>query len=577
MTNNSAENLNAVELVADPTIRIKRSQYLFMVQTHFLTERQQFAEAFLRGLVCGQEGETVTDEIKSIMDTQMRQDFEKFNRDGNDYTPVFMNHRASVAEAIAIIKEAFNEFARLKCVGASIHSLGVQLEFVINCLKRTVFNNDDDLQQIRQAVSEINKAFQQVTNQSSDNMNSTQSSAYVTAQNQSTFNANINSPWNATFPSTPNQIPMYQPIQANISYAPNNLQTSSPQPANNFNSGNGNLAPSQNRLRSPTSTNRMFDRNRNQNYSLLNSSANNSLIGPHKVSSTIVNIISKNPYEIGMDAVDQLETWESQAESLAVPIDYFLSYMEVLLSKNVQGWWRVYRPNIKTWEQFKRQFAEDFGDQNRVIKAEQEIANLTQGMDESFQQLFLRFTKLMGYIKPAKSLTDQIYILRSALKPVLRTACMTATSIAEIKKICNEYEGMEKIHMSRKSGLKTGEKVNIVESRSETEMETDRDFWNNVAEFDKIGDDEDVIMVIDEVVDKKRTAMIQQWNNDKKREWLSKQLCWNCDTRGHLQGQCDKKWIPHCVKCGNKQVATTRDCNKCQGNGQPLTPTGAQR
>ena len=581
-------NAKVIEFTTNRQAPVKRLKYLFMVQTKYLTERQIYAEAFLRGLISGQEDDAVTVEIKNIIDIQMRQDFEKFIQTRQDLTPIFMNHRATMKDATTIVKEVFNEFSRLKCVGASVYALGVQLEFAVNCLKRTLYAETDNLDQIQHFVDEINKSFQQIVmvqSPGSVNLNATQTSAYMTAQNQSAFGSSFNSPqapaMNATFSATPNySVPLYQPMQANVTYAPSNTQmpignSSSPR-AGSFYNNYASTSVNQNRNQMAPNMNPVFERT-NQNGSILNCSANSGLIGPHKVSSTIVNIISKNTYEVGMDALDQLETWEAQADSLLVPIDYFLSYMEVLLSKNVQGWWRVYRPHIKTWDQFKSQFIEDFGDQNRVIKAEQEIAKLAQGPDETFQELFLRFTKLMGYVKPPKSLSDQVYILRSALRPSLRTACMTAQSIAEIKRICYEYEGIDKMSSSRKTSTKFVDKVNVVELDNVTGMEIDHDFWNSVTELDNISDDDDVVMIVDEIMDKKRTAIMQQWSDEKKREWLGKQLCWNCDVKGHLQGQCNKKWIPHCAKCGNKQAASIKECSSCSGNGKTLTQQGAQR
>lgn len=555
-----------VELVLEPQVGIKRLQYRYLVQCKFLSDRQIFAEAYLRGIVSGQEGENVTEEQKITIDSQLRCDYEKMTQTGQDLTPTFMNHRASVDEMKKIVREVFNEIARLKIANASRIVIGAQLEFAINCMKRTVYRENDNLDEVRHLVNEINNAFCEVLATVTPTM--TQDSSYATAFTTPSFGSS-STPYSAyatplsqdyatcsSFPSNANV--------NNVRYAQPNVnvpQFLSPQQLNN------NQSFVYQRSQGPFSS--------NMNRSILSGNANSSLIGPHKVSSTIINIISKNPFEIGVDAIDQLQTWESQALSLNVPIEYFLSYMEVLLSKEVQCWWQLHRPYINTWLQFRQQFLEDFGDQNRVIRAEQEIANLTQGENESFQQLFLRFTKLMNHVKPVKPVSDQLYILKSALKPELRGACMSVTTIAELKKRCYEYEGMDRMHLLKDSKLKTIKfnKINVIE---EPKTKMDCDFWNNEAELNMITEEVDRLLVIDETLDKKKMAMSQSWTKDQKREWLSKQSCYNCDAKGHLQGQCDQKWKPHCVKCGSKQVSSIKQCTKCSGNGNPLVLKGAQ-
>lgn len=301
-----------------------------------------------------------------------------------------------------------------------------------------------------------------------------------------------------------------------------------------------------------------------QNGSILGGAANNSLIGPHKVSATIISILSKNPYEANMDAIDQIQTWESQALSLSVPIEYFLSYMEVLLSKEVLCWWQVQRPIVRTWEHFKKQFIEDFGDQNRIIKAERELANLTQGENESFQQLLLRFTRLMNHIAPAKPESAQLYILMAALRKELRASCASARTMAELKRLCLSAEGMEKARVSSVNA----HKVNMVSDSNNNAIT--KDYWNEEIELQQITEETDRVLVIDEMLNNKKMAMSQGWTKEQRLKWLNEQVCWNCERKGHLQSQCDENWVQHCARCGNKQVKGSKDCPKCLGKDPPL-------
>jgi hypothetical protein len=227
----------------------------------------------------------------------------------------------------------------------------------------------------------------------------------------------------------------------------------------------------------------------------------------------------------------------------------------------------VHRVNLKTWEQFRRQFLEDFGDQNRAIKAERELANLNQGENETFQQLFLRFTRLTSQVRPVKSTVDQLYILKSALKLNLRAACMSMTTISDLKRMCNEYESID-----RMKNIEEVQKVNIVQC--ENDAEETMEYWNHEAELCQITDDIDKLLVIEEVTNKKKLAMTQDWSKDQKKQWLKEQICWNCDSKGHLQGQCDKKRQQHCVKCGNKKATSVKNCPKCSGNVEPLMQKG---
>jgi hypothetical protein len=350
--------------------------------------------------------------------------------------------------------------------------------------------------------------------------------------------------------------------------------------ANQSNISDINMAPSQ--FSTPNAAPNMergTANNNNNRNSMLNSRANNSLIGPNKVSSTIITILSKNVYEPSMDAQDQLETWESQSMSLSFPVDYCLSFMEVLLSKDLQCWWQTNRVKITDWTQFKRQFLEDFGDHNRAIKAEQAIASLAQQQGESFQQLFLRFTKLMGHVKPEKSEEDKLYILKAALKPELRSACMTATTIAELKKLCQIYEGMAKMYISRETMVNQKGNVNNVNMINNDinpkNDENNIDYWNHEVDWQGINDDDDRIFLINDNLEKRKQAMSQKWTKEQKQEWLAQQTCYNCNRKGHLQGQCDIKWTPHCVKCGNKNVNYAKDCTQCSGNGPTSGRGGA--
>jgi hypothetical protein len=247
--------------------------------------------------------------------------------------------------------------------------------------------------------------------------------------------------------------------------------------------------------------------------------------------------------------------------------------MEVLLSKDIQNWWQIHRPYIRSWEQFRKQFIEDFGDQNRAIKAEQAIASLTQAPNETFQQLFLRFTKLMSHVKPEKSESSKLYILRSSLKPELRAACMSVNTIADLKRLCQEYEGMQVMYEAKENKQKKTDRVATIDVTLSSELENmSVDYWNNEVEWN-IMSDEDRAFVISENLDKRKAAMNQSWTKEQKRDWLAKQICWNCGKTG----QCDKKWIPHCVRCGNKNANNSKECLKCAGNDKPSLSSGAQQ
>jgi len=608
-------NPPAVVLVMEPVPNIQRKRYQFLVQTKYLSERQIFAEAFLRGLICGQSDELVTSEQRAIIDNQMKCDYEKWCFTGQDLTPVFMNHRATVGEIIAIIEEVANEVTRLEASGASVMAIGAQMDFAVGCLKRTVIESGE-INAVRRIIQQVNQKYHQICNNNRinnnrpnnsqgsandyeitfDNPNNSRSARYVFTNSPMHTNHRAQQQMNASNYPNGNETNYSRNLTYNLETQQNPTRCPSPRPTpehtaegeqqqfhnvgwnqvNQHNVSDPVLMPSQFSTPVTTSNNeRGINNNRN---SMLNSRANNSLIGPNKVSSTIITILSKNVYDPTMDAQDQLETWESQSMSLSFPVDYCLSFMEVLLSKDLQCWWQTNRVRIVDWNQFKRQFLEDFGDHNRAIKAEQAIASLAQLPGESFQQLFLRFTKLMGHVKPEKSEEDKLYILKAALKPELRSACMTATTIAELKKICQIYEGMAKMYISKETttGSSKGNihGVNMISNDSKLKIdESGIDYWNNEIDWRIINDDDDRIFLINDSLEKRKHAMNQKWTKEQKQEWLAQQTCYNCNRKGHLQGQCDIKWTPHCVKCGNKSVNNTKDCNQCSGNG-PTSGTG---
>lgn len=607
-------NPPAVVLIMEPVPNIQRKRYQFLIQTKYLSERQIFAEAFLRGLICGQVTETVSAEQRVIIDKQLQCDYEKWCFTGQDLTPVFMNHRATVSEITAIVEEVLNEITRLEVSGANLMAIGAQLDYAISCLKRTTIYAEE-LNCVRRIIQQINLKYQQICSNNSINNNRTNNSQAAPNDYEITFATPNNSqPSRYVFSNSP--IQTYHRAQqqlnrnfqrfnesnpaSNFTYNVENQQNStrcpSPRPTTegereNLNNQNGrwnqmnqqnvadtSMMPTQYSTPNVTSNvEREVTQNRN---SMLNSRANNSLISPNKVSSTIITILSKNVYDPSMDAQDQLETWESQSMSLSFPVDYCLSFMEVLLSKDLQCWWQTNRVKIADWSQFKCQFLEDFGDHNRAIKAEQAIASLSQSSGESFQQLFLRFTKLMGHVKPDKSEEDKLYILKAALKPELRSACMTATTIAELKKICQIYEGMAKMYIS-KEAIQSNTKINansINMINNDTAVkgeEETTDYWNNEVDWQGIQDEEDRVFIINDSLEKRKQAMNQVWSKEQKKEWLSQQMCFNCNRKGHLQGQCDIKWTPHCVKCGNKSVSQTKDCLQCSGNGVSSGRSGA--
>ncbi|XP_070506630.1 uncharacterized protein [Chironomus tepperi] len=599
-------NRDVIEFIREPNPKIQRKQYKFMVQTKYLSERQIFSEAFLRGLVSGEREEVVTREQKQIIDSQLRCDYEHWIRGGNnlcDFTPIVMNHRATVDEISILMTDMIEEVDRMQVSRASPYAIGVQLEFGANCMKRTVVTNPDEWDLVQEIVDTINTKYAEVCNQieNSRQQNTPLNNTFPVGFQTPGPNFHSNQP--NVFPqyfvpqyfppaSTPflnQQTPMF-PMQQQ--YAPRTFQNvyNGQVPVNNnnipenvqqdvsYNINNANLRQQVNLGSNIPQHGPQLDRNRNWSpqVSLLNGRNESSLVGPHKVSATIISIIGKNVYEPHMDALDKIEMWEGQAKNLQQPIDYFLSYMEILLSSEMQNWWQLHRSRIHTWEQFRKQFLEDFGDHNRVIKAEQAIASLTQGPDETFQQLYLRFTKLMSRVKPVKSEADQLYILRSSLKPELRTACMSVTTMTDLKKLCQEFEGMQSMYTAKESKQSNPKPNKICTIDNASHMDVDSvDFWNNEIIWNDMMDEEDRTLVINENLDKRKTAMNQSWTKEQKKEWLSKQTCWNCDCKGHLQGQCNKSWTPHCVKCGNKNASNSKECPKCSGNMRPSVSGGA--
>ncbi|KAL7025590.1 hypothetical protein ACKWTF_013553 [Chironomus riparius] len=149
-------NPPAVELITEPIRNIQRKRYHFLIQTKYLSERQIFAEAFLRGLVCGQADEAVTREQRSIIDNQLRCDYEKWCQTGQDLTPLFMNHRATVSETVTIIEEVFTEIARLEASGAHLMAIGAQLDFGVSCLRRTMIG-EEEVNVVRRMIQHINQ------------------------------------------------------------------------------------------------------------------------------------------------------------------------------------------------------------------------------------------------------------------------------------------------------------------------------------------------------------------------------------------------------------------------------------
>lgn len=155
---------------------------------------------------------------------------------------------------------------------------------------------------------------------------------------------------------------------------------------------------------------------------------------------------------------------------------------------------------------------------------------------------------------------------------------MSATTILELKQICQIFEGMEKMYVAKESKQKTLKvnTVNSIENPSSLDADEKVDYWSNEIDWDCISDENDRVLVINETFDKRKNAVNQKWSKEQKQEWLASQMCWNCERKGHLQGQCDTKWQPHCVKCGNKSVNNMKDCSKCSGNVKPSVSKGAQ-
>ena len=161
--NNNHPNPPAIELVTIPIRNIQRKRYQFLVQTKYLSERQIYAEAYLRGIVSGQVDELVTREQRNMIDNQLRCDFEKWCQTGQDLTLLLMNHRASVAETANIIDEVFAEIARLEASGATLMAIGAQLDFGINCLRRTMIE-ENEVNLVRRMIHYINQKYCQVCN-----------------------------------------------------------------------------------------------------------------------------------------------------------------------------------------------------------------------------------------------------------------------------------------------------------------------------------------------------------------------------------------------------------------------------
>jgi hypothetical protein len=554
----------AIEFVRDPEPRIQRHMYNFNVQTKYLSDSQIYAEAYLRGMVNGRTQETISSQDRKILDEQMRTDYQRWRSTGVDLTPIVMDFRATPNEASVLIREMFSEFTRLEESGADIAAIGAQIEFGINILKRTNWSELDNEEGLEDTIDYLNEKYAELCI-----LRPMDTTPTINVQRPEIPRQQFLSPVNRTYNVRPNA------NQQNDS-----MQYLTPRPAPRTTFPNQNTAGSSRNTdermmeRTNTPSTSAFSENQTQN-SILSGRQNSVLVGPHRASSTVINLISKNVYEPSMDAIDQIETWESQARMLQFPIDYFLSYMEVLLSKDLQGWWSINRGSLNSWQAFKLQFLEDFGDNNRAFKAEQALANLTQGEKESFQQLFLRFSQLMKHIKPEKTPSDKLYSLKSSLKPELRAACLTASSICELKRMCTEFEGMEKVNLSRQQQIRTT-KVNVIENSPMMEVdEKPVDYWNNEMNWTDCIEEEDRAFVIDEYLDKKKTAMSQKWTREQKKEWLKNQLCFNCDVKGHLQGQCDKVWKPHCAKCGNKNVNNVRECQNCSGNANSSMQNGA--
>jgi hypothetical protein len=152
---------------------------------------------------------------------------------------------------------------------------------------------------------------------------------------------------------------------------------------------------------------------------------------------------------------------------------------------------------------------------------------------------------------------------------------MSVTTMADLKKLCQEYEGMQTMYTAKelKQPQQNINKVMAVDNTGS--MEVDVDFWNNEINWNDMMDEDDRALVINENLDKRKSAMNQSWTKEQKKEWLSKQICWNCESIGHLQGQCNKNWTPHCVKCGNKKVSNSKECQKCSGNVRTSMSGGA--
>lgn len=333
----------AMELIQEPEKRIQRNLYNFVVQTKYLSESQVYAEAYLRGLVNGRQQEVISSADRKIIDEQLMTDYQRFCTSKVDLTPVIMDFRPTSSEASVIINEMFAELTRLEASGADIAALGAQIEFAINVLKRTNLSGLENVNRLMQIIEHVNEKYMELsilqnpfeTNQTNIQQSESSPRQFFTPNNR-TFNVINNSQSNSSSRNHHNSTSYYTTNQTPAYFGENS-------------NTNGNYIANRQRMNGNETTN-----------SILNGRHTSVLAGPHRVSATIINILSKNVYNVGMDAIDQIETWENQASRMEVPNDYFLSYMEVLLSQDLQSWWSLNRSRLDNWQKFKAQFLEDF-------------------------------------------------------------------------------------------------------------------------------------------------------------------------------------------------------------------------
>ncbi|CAG9797346.1 unnamed protein product [Chironomus riparius] len=142
-----------------------------------------FTEAYLRGLVNGAREEPISNEQKEIMNAQLQCDYEKWVQNGQDLTPVIMHHRASVDEITITINDVFEQVEKLELSNTNPHLIGVQLDFAMCCLRRTIVSESEEWDRIQEIVDSINSKYVEICNKI-DNLASTSRNTRIVSMYQ---------------------------------------------------------------------------------------------------------------------------------------------------------------------------------------------------------------------------------------------------------------------------------------------------------------------------------------------------------------------------------------------------------